>query len=109
MSRGWVCSGMAVWLAIACGSEEVADEPKQAPDSGTLDAGDAADSSVPSKISERIFGAFEPWATPIEDFLEVGEAEQPGIFNAKIVDLAATETRLYIGYGDADYNLGEQI
>lgn len=110
MPRRWVWSGLALWLGIACGAEDAADDPKQgSPDSGTLDAGDAAETGVPGKISEQSFGAFEPWATPIEDFLAVGEQEQPGIFNAKIVDLAATETRLYIAYGDADYNLGEQI
>lgn len=98
-------------MALAsCGSEEPDDSTTNgSPDSGTLDAANEAEAGAPKKVSEQSFGAFEPWATPIEDFLAVGAATQPGLFNAKIVDLAATDTRLYIAYGDADYNLGEQI
>lgn len=54
------------------------------------------------------FGPWEPWAKPIDDFLAVGRAEQPE-FNKAITDLAPFGDRMFLGYGDADYNLGGKV
>jgi hypothetical protein len=74
------------------------------PDSGMppVDAG-------PKTIAERTFGEFEAWASPIDDYLAIGKKFQPNKFNASINDLAPMGDRMFIGYGDADYNLGEKI
>jgi hypothetical protein len=94
----------------ACSSdEESSNDATPTPDAGSDAELDAADSSAPKKVSEQSFGGFEPWARPIEDYIEVGTQVQPGLFNMRINDLAATEARLWIAYGDADYNLGEDI
>jgi hypothetical protein len=53
------------------------------------------------------FGPFAAWAAPIEDYREanteiLGHAD----FRAWIDDLVVFQDRLYLGYGDADLNLG---
>lgn len=64
---------------------------------------------MPMAIADRTFGDFEAWASPIDDYLAVGRKFQPNKFNASINELAPIDDRLFIGYGDADYNLGEKI
>lgn len=106
------CSVLAfgvVAVPAACSSDEEAANATPTPDSGVDADVDAADSSAPKKVSEQSFGGFEPWARPIEDYIDVGAQVQPGLFNMRINDLAASEARLWIAYGDADYNLGEHI
>jgi hypothetical protein len=39
----------------------------------------------------------------------VGRQAQPGLFDASINDLAAIGVRMFFGYGDANFNLGEHI
>ncbi len=75
-------------------------------DDGGLDGGDP-DAGVLPDIEELTFGAFEPWAEPIEDWiinqrLSLGHME----FNRAITDLIVWDDRLWFGYGDATLNLG---
>ncbi|RJO73214.1 MAG: hypothetical protein C4523_01725 [Myxococcales bacterium] len=63
----------------------------------------------PTPIAEQTFAAFEPWATPIEDFIAVGEEEDIAGFYRGIHELMPYNDRLYIGYGDGTYNLGEYV
>jgi len=94
----------AFWLAgvASCSSDESEPSASSQPDAAT----DAADAS--SKIADQTFGAFEPWASPIDDYLAVGQATYPATFNRAIVDLAPFGAKMFIGYGDATYNLGEK-
>ena len=54
-------------------------------------------------------GPFEPWAEPINDALEVGEAAFDGEFSRGITTLQPFEGRVWIGYGDANRNIGSEI
>ncbi len=99
-------------VASACGSSDT--EPQAHPhptqDSGTDGADDAdATDAGEKKLSEQTFGAFALWASPIEDYLAVGQQIQGDNFNHSINDLAPIGDRLFVSYGDATYNLGEQI
>lgn len=60
----------------------------------------------PEPIVDHDFGTFEEWASPIEDYQAVGEAELPGRYDPGIHELAPHEGRLWIGYGDGDVNMG---
>ena len=75
---------------------------------GELDTG--ADSSEgwvpPPPISEHTFEAFALWASPIEDVVAAGREAFGLDFSRAISDLCAHEDRLWIGYGDANVNLG---
>lgn len=77
------------------------DNTSKEPDAGT-DAGADA-----SSITDLVYGEFEPWGYPIQDYIDVHteEFEEDGFFKT-IFDLAVFEDRLYLGYGDADRNLG---
>jgi len=101
MSRR-ILMGLLVGV-LGCGSEPAAVVG--------ADGGDDAgpDAAGPPKVADQHFVAFEPWARPIDDYLAVGEQVRPGEFNAGIHDLAPFGGRLWLAYGDADYNLGEQI
>ncbi len=92
------CTALAVFF-LGCSSSNPT-IPDAAP--ANADAG-------PMNIADRTFGAFEPWATPIDDYLAIGKKFQGTRFNASINELAPMDDRLFIGYGDADYNLGEKI
>lgn len=48
----------------------------------------------------------EPWARPIEDYLEAGDAQDYESFLRAVHDLAVYEDRLLLVYGDATQNLG---
>jgi hypothetical protein len=98
---------LAVAQLASCGSDE-SGRTAPAEDAGA-DATTDGDAGPPPRIAEQTFGAFEPWASPIDDYLAVGQAVQPGLFDASINDLAPIGERLFFGYGDANYNLGEQI
>lgn len=93
------CTALAAFL-VGCSSSNPSTLPDAAP--ADVDAG-------LQNISDRTFGAFEPWATPIDDYLVIGKKFQGTRFNASINELAPMDDRLFIGYGDADYNLGEKI
>ena len=77
------------------------DNTSKEPDAGT-DAGADA-----SSITDLVYGEFEPWGYPIQDYIDVHTVEfgEDGFFKS-IFDLAVFEDRLYLGYGDADRNLG---
>ena len=71
------------------------------------DDDDSAEEDPYRDIEELTFGAFEEWARPTADFIEINEEELGhSDFLHGIFDLAAFEDRLYIGYGDANLNLG---
>lgn len=113
---GFVLGAIAITSAVACGSGATGTggaagsggSGGHATGHGGADAGSGgADAGPPPKIAEQQFGAFEPWATPIDDYLAVGEMFQPSGFRRSITDLAPFGERMFFGYGDADYNLGE--
>jgi|GEM_PF-1126347 len=74
--------------------------------------GPPADVSNPSdqKIASLTFSEPKPWARPIEDYLAVGKKKKPDLsFLRGILDLVVYQDRMYIGYGDANINLGRLI
>jgi hypothetical protein len=98
-----ICLALATALLLGCAHHESPGEP--------LPQHKPADpvEPEPKPVRERVFGAFEPWSSPIDDYLAVGTAMNPGVFDAHIHDLAPLGDRMFIGYGDATYNLGEHI
>lgn len=88
------CGVVALGCALGCGNQ--ADPARPAPDAG------------PAPASAQTFGALEPWARPIDDYLAVGEREYPGQFSRDVNELAPHGGRLYLGYGDGTVNLGEK-
>jgi len=75
---------------------------------GTTDGGTDANAG-PVAIADHEFGAFQAWATPIEDYRAVGEKLFSGAYAQGIHDLAPLSDRLYLGYGDGNVNMGEHI
>lgn len=79
-------------------------------DAGTADAG-PVDAGPPTssakKIAELKFDVPKIWADPLEQYLADGHKET-GHWNFRraVHDLAVYQGRLYMGYGDADNNLG---
>lgn len=62
---------------------------------------------TPPDLLELEFGQFHIWAKPIEDYIEINTKELGhSNFMKEIFDLAVFEDRLYLGYGDANLNLG---
>jgi hypothetical protein len=58
-------------------------------------------------LEDTTFAPFEPWAEPLEDYIDALTAEYGGEgFHHSVWDLALYEQRLYLGYGDADINSG---
>ena len=98
-----VLAALAGALFAGCGHQEEA--PPAPPPPATADPVEPA----PKPVRERTFGQFQPWAAPIDDYLAVGTAMNPGVFDAHVHDLASLGDRMFIGYGDANYNLGEHI
>ena len=96
-------SVVALKFAVGCSSNSAAPNAESPVDAGAIDAASS------SKIAAQSFEEFAPWASPIDDYLAVGRKHQPGKFNASINELMAAGDRLFFGYGDADYNLGEKI
>ncbi len=96
-------SVVALKFAVGCSSNSAAPSAEASVDAGAADGGGS------SKIAAQSFEEFAPWASPIDDYLAVGRKHQPGKFNASINELMAAGDRLFFGYGDADYNLGEKI
>jgi hypothetical protein len=61
----------------------------------------------PLDISLQNFSGFSTWNSPIEDFITINSSELGhSNFRSSISELAVYEDNLYIGYGDADLNLG---
>ena len=58
-------------------------------------------------IDALVFAATEPWATPIADYIQINTDELGhSDFLQGVHELYPFEDRLYIGYGDANLNLG---
>lgn len=102
--------------AAACTSEP----PVASPDAAvTEDAAVGSDAAVDAgaappdagSLAELRFPVPEPWAEPIGDYLAAGRAHvgPEGRFFEEIHDLVVFEDRLYLGYGDADVNMGRVI
>jgi len=73
----------------------------------TADAGSPDDATFPA-VAATQWGPFEDWASPIDDYIAVGQAVQPQV-NKAIDDLITFKGWLWLGYGDGTYNLGEDI
>ena len=93
-------------LTLGC-----SDDPGQAPTDGfaAVDSGvdrtSAPDTGV--SVAAMTFAAPASWAKPIEDYIAAGKAKLGHEnFERAIHDLVVYEGRLYLGYGDATYNLG---
>lgn len=93
---------MRTWIALlalaGCATRESASREPPPADTGV----DAASST----IAGRTFGEFEPWAKPIEDYIAIGNVKLPRKFSSAIHELAPFGGRMWLGYGDADYNMG---
>ncbi len=93
--------------ADAVGDSAAADSAaKDAAQSDTGVAGpDPATASAPSKLT---YGVPKPWAEPIKDYIDASyKALQTWSFKREVHDLFVYDGRLYVGYGDADKNLGD--
>ena len=112
MKRWMVLCMLAALGAVACSDDDVNTPP--ADGSPALDAGvDQAvgkDSSAPDSglsVAGMTFAAPASWAKPIEDYITAGYTKlQHYNFERSIHDLVVYGGRLYLGYGDATYNLG---
>ncbi len=61
-------------------------------------------------ITDLDFYLFSDWATPIEDYITQAASELGHMnFRASISELAVYDDALYLGYGDADLNLGRVV
>lgn len=82
------------------------------PDVAKLDSGVTGAPPVdagPPRIAGRRCAAPTAWATPIADYIAVGERVAPrGRFLRGVQDLAVFDGRLFFGYGDANINLGRE-
>ncbi len=83
---------------------------------GSADSGASKDAGAPpwkpkegAKIGELKFGAPTLWAQPLKDYLELGNKHATGgKFLQGVQDLAVWQGRMYLGYGDANINLGSK-
>ncbi|MBI4705959.1 MAG: hypothetical protein HY744_33115 [Deltaproteobacteria bacterium] len=107
---------MAAALAAALGCGSAAEDTAAAAATGGAGAGGGAaggasgGGGAPQLIAEMSFSAPEPWAKPIEDYLEAGEdAVGASEFLRAVQDLAVYQDRLYLAYGDANEDLGEVV
>jgi hypothetical protein len=86
-----------------------------APDAGGPPAAVADDASTDAgpadpRIAARRFGALQPWARPIDDYLAAGEAAHgAGGFLRGVHDIQPFDGRLFLGYGDANVNMGRLV
>lgn len=86
--------------------------PANLPDATSADAAlpDASAPACPDALAARAWTTPTVWATPIDDYLAAGDAAHPDDpFLRGIHDLAAFDGHLWLGYGDATYNLGRVI
>lgn len=91
---------------------DAAPAPDAAPvDAAPLDAmADAAPPACPAVLADRDWTPPTVWATPIDDYIAAGaEAHPDDPFLRGVHDLAAFDGHLWIGYGDATYNLGRVV
>lgn len=103
------CGGDATVAADAADTAGPADDTVAPADTAADASEDTRGDTAPTvaAIASQTFGPPEAWATPIADFLAAGEAEVKSLaFLRGIHDLVAYEGRLYLGFGDANLNLG---
>ena len=93
-------------LALAGCSD---DSAGPAADAGSDSGPDGGDTELPDSLVDLSFGDFGPWATPIDDYIAVGEELASGYYMKGIAELAPFDGRMWIGYGDGNLNLGEYI
>ncbi|MCO4763345.1 MAG: hypothetical protein KC502_17645 [Myxococcales bacterium] len=75
---------------------------------GGQDAGPAKDPATAKKMSDLTYTTPGQWATPIADFHAAAEKKLVGKkYKTGIHDLMPYDGKLYVGYGDADLNLGQ--
>ncbi len=102
----WV---LALWgLLVGCSDDdvEIADGAPVADVKVTGDAG--PDGPAATTIASLKFGTLDKWATPIEDYIKAGRAKYSS-FLRQIHDLTVYQDRLYLGYGDANVNMGRIV
>jgi len=64
----------------------------------------------PLPLASTRFGALARWARPIDDYIKAGEARfGAGKVLRHIHDLVVYQHRLYLGYGDANVNMGRVV
>jgi hypothetical protein len=81
--------------------------PDAAPVDAAVDAEPDAATPPDAPLADRTWAAPEPWASPIDDYIAAGEAALPDDpFLRGVHDLIVFDDQLWIGYGDATYNLG---
>ena len=69
---------------------------------GGPDGGTDGGTGNSTQIADQEFGAFEEWATPIADYIELGDGTQyASVYNKSITDLIVFDGRMWLGYGDA--------
>ena len=97
-------AGLALALALGC-----SDEPGDTtPDTGISDG--AAPDAGPTPIASTKFDKLSKWAEPIDDYIQAGnKAKGAGKFLRQIHDLIVYKDRLYLGYGDANVNMGRVV
>lgn len=112
---------VGAWLALAaalggCSLESVGTLPPGAGGTGGAGGGTGGGGVAgggtaggPETIGAQRFPPPSPWATPIEDYIEAGQEKYPNKFMRAIHDLAVYQDRLYLGYGDANVNMGRII
>lgn len=93
-------------LAFAALTSSCTQSQPDAP-SALKDAAAPSD-AAPPKIATLTLGDLEPWASPIDDYIAAGKRVRRE-FDMAINELMPFGDRLFFGYGDATYNLGEKI
>ncbi len=106
MAQHWFKTAALLCLLAGCSDDEV--EVKDlAAGEGTKDC---CVDAAPSKatIASLKFDKLAKWATPIEDYIKAGRAKYSS-FLRQIHDLTVYQDRLYLGYGDANVNMGRIV
>ena len=99
---------LTIGLMAACSDDDVVSKDAWAPAEGTVSSDGGADGTAGATIASLKFGKLEKWATPIEDYIKAGSAKYSS-FLRQIHDLVVYQDRLYLGYGDANVNMGRIV
>ncbi len=101
--RRWLVVVLVAALGVGACSDD--DENAVPADGAVALDGGGPDASV--TVAGKTFGAPASWAKPIEDYIAAGYKKLAHYkFERSIHDLVVYGGRLYLGYGDATYNLG---
>ncbi|MEZ4389589.1 MAG: hypothetical protein R3A48_00725 [Polyangiales bacterium] len=102
-------------VLVGCSAAPSAPGDASAPGDVVVDAASGPDVTLrdvpldagPRALAGRRCGPLEPWAQPLADYLAAGERVAMGrSFLRGIQDLTVFDGRLFLGYGDANLNLG---